>query len=130
RGGSSACACDGNADTHETRMIGRRGGLSAYDSRARSTHGMVTVVVLLSFLLVLAAAVTLVIGLLNSGLGLIYVSIGCSVASGIVLALAVVRNRPREGVATSVGTERLRALDTDVEPTVTVVSPRGDDEEE
>ena len=72
---------------------------------------MVTVVVLLSFLLVLAAAVTLVIGLLNSGLGLIYVSIGCSVAAGIVLALAVVRNRPREAVATSVGTERLRALD-------------------
>ena len=32
--------------------------------------------VLVSFLLVLAAAVTLVIGLLNSGLGLIYVSIG------------------------------------------------------
>src|SRR5438270_8826163 len=89
---------------------------------------MVTVVVLLSFLLVLAAAVTLVIGLLNSGLGLIYVSIGCSVAAGIVLALAVVRNRPREGVATSVGTERLRALDTEAEPTVTVVSPRGAEE--
>jgi hypothetical protein len=91
---------------------------------------MVTVVVLLSFLLVLAAAVTLVIGLLNSGLGLIYVSIGCSVAAGIVLALAVVRNRPREAVGTSVGTERLRALDTEGEPTVTVVPPRGADADE
>src|SRR4030081_2864574 len=91
---------------------------------------MVTVVVLLSFLLVLAAAVTLVIGLLNSGLGLIYVSIGCSVAAGIVLALAVVRNRPREAVGTSVGTERLRALDTEDEPTVTVVSPRGAEADE
>jgi hypothetical protein len=90
---------------------------------------MVTVVVLLSFLLVLAAAVTLVIGLLNSGLGLIYVSIGCSVAAGIVLALAVVRSRPREAVSTSVGTERLRALETD-EPTVTVVSPLDGEEEE
>jgi hypothetical protein len=52
-------------------------------------------VVLLSFLLVLAAAVTLVIGLLNGGLGLIYLSIACSVGAGIVLALAVVRSRPR-----------------------------------
>jgi hypothetical protein len=52
-------------------------------------------VVLLSFLLVLAAAVTLVIGLLNGGLGLIYVSIACSLGAGIVLALAVVRSRPR-----------------------------------
>ena len=39
--------------------------------------------VLLSFLLVLAAAVTLVIGLLNSGLGLIYVSIACSLGAGV-----------------------------------------------
>jgi len=82
-------------------------------------------VVLLSFLLVLAAAVTLVIGLLNSGLALIYVSIACSVAAGIVLALAVVRSRPRERAATSVGTERLRALEGEAEPAVTVVSPRG-----
>ena len=51
--------------------------------------------VLLSFLLVLAAAVTLVIGLLNGGLGLIYLSIACSLGAGIVLALAVVRSRPR-----------------------------------
>lgn len=51
--------------------------------------------VLLSFLLVLAAAVTLVIGLLNGGLGLIYVSIGCSLLAGIVLAIAVLRSRPR-----------------------------------
>lgn len=51
--------------------------------------------VLLSFLLVLAAAVTLVIGLLNGGLGLIYLSIACSLGAGIVLALAVMRSRPR-----------------------------------
>src|SRR5437660_7427714 len=86
---------------------------------------MVTVVVLLSFLLVLAAAVTLVIGLLNSGLGLIYVSIGCSVAAGIVLALAVVRSRPDRAAAPAVGSERLRALEEEESPTVTVVPTRG-----
>jgi len=82
-------------------------------------------VVLVSFLLVLAAAVTLVIGLLNSGLGLIYVSIGCSVAAGIVLALAVVRSRPERAAAPAVGSERLRALEEDETPTVTVVPTRG-----
>jgi hypothetical protein len=82
-------------------------------------------VVLVSFLLVLAAAVTLVIGLLNSGLGLIYVSIGCSVAAGIVLALAVVRSRPERAAAPAVGSERLRALEEEESPTVTVVPTRG-----
>ena len=56
--------------------------------------------VLVSFLLVLAAAVTLVIGLLNTGLGLIYVSIACSVGAGVVLAVAVVRSRPQAQLAT------------------------------
>src|SRR5207302_8043679 len=83
------------------------------------------VVVLVSFLLVLAAAVTLVIGLLNSGLGLIYVSIGCSVAAGIVLALAVVRSRPERAAAPAVGSERLRALEEEEAPSVTVVPTRG-----
>jgi hypothetical protein len=82
-------------------------------------------VVLVSFLLVLAAAVTLVIGLLNSGLGLIYVSIGCSVAAGIVLALAVVRSRPERAAAPAAGTERLRALEEEETPTVTVVPSGG-----
>jgi hypothetical protein len=81
-------------------------------------------VVLVSFLLVLAAAVTLVIGLLNSGLGLIYVSIGCSVAAGIVLALAVVRSRPERAAAPAAGTERLRALEEEEAPSVTVVPTR------
>ena len=81
--------------------------------------------VLVSFLLVLAAAVTLVIGLLNSGLGLIYVSIGCSVAAGIVLALAVVRSRPERAGAPAVGSERLRALEEEEAPSVTVVPTRG-----
>ena len=81
--------------------------------------------VLVSFLLVLAAAVTLVIGLLNSGLGLIYVSIGCSVAAGIVLALAVVRSRPERAAAPAVGSERLRALEEEEAPSVTVVPTRG-----
>ncbi|MHB8669851.1 MAG: hypothetical protein ACYDAD_04705 [Acidimicrobiales bacterium] len=63
--------------------------------------------VLVSFLLVLAAAVTLVIGLLNVGLGLIYVSIACSVLAGIVLAVAVVRNRPGPEVATADGPEEM-----------------------
>jgi hypothetical protein len=82
-------------------------------------------VVLVSFLLVLAAAVTLVIGLLNSGLGLIYVSIACSVAAGIVLALAVVRSRPERAAAPAVGSERLRALEEEEAPSVTVVPTRG-----
>ena len=81
--------------------------------------------VLVSFLLVLAAAVTLVIGLLNSGLGLIYVSIACSVAAGIVLALAVVRSRPERAAAPAAGTERLRALEDEEAPAVTVVPSRG-----
>lgn len=59
--------------------------------------------VLVSFLLVLAAAVTLVVGLLQSGLGLIYVSIGCSVVAGVVLALAVLRGRSDEGAAPAMG---------------------------
>ena len=50
--------------------------------------------VLVSFVLVLAAAVTLVIGLLQSGLTLIYLSIACSVLAGVVLAVAVLRGRP------------------------------------
>jgi hypothetical protein len=52
------------------------------------------VLVLVSFVLVLAAAVTLVVGLLQSGLTLIYLSIGCSVLAGVVLAVAVLRGRP------------------------------------
>lgn len=50
--------------------------------------------VLVSLLLVLAAAVALVIGLLQSGLAIIYVSIGCSVVAGVLLAVAVVRGKP------------------------------------
>src|SRR3954447_27061053 len=56
------------------------------------------VLVLISFALVLVAAVLLVIGLLSdSGLGLIYVSIACSVVAGIVLVVAtrVGRARPQ-----------------------------------
>ncbi|MEA2974477.1 MAG: hypothetical protein QOG82_2935 [Actinomycetota bacterium] len=56
-------------------------------------------VVLVSFLLVLAAAVTLVVGLLQSGLTLIYLSIGCSVVAGLVLAVAVLRGRPEPKAA-------------------------------
>jgi hypothetical protein len=57
------------------------------------------VLVLVSFVLVLAAAVTLVVGLLQSGLSLIYVSIGCSVLAGVVLAVAVLRGRPEPKAA-------------------------------
>jgi len=49
--------------------------------------------------LVLAAAVTLVVGLLQSGLTLIYLSIGCSVLAGVVLAVAVLRGRPEPKAA-------------------------------
>jgi len=61
------------------------------------------VLVLVSFVLVLAAAVTLVVGLLQSGLTLIYLSIGCSVLAGIVLAVAVLRGRPEPRAAAPVG---------------------------
>jgi hypothetical protein len=61
------------------------------------------VLVLVSFVLVLAAAVTLVVGLLQSGLTLIYLSIGCSVLAGVVLAVAVLRGRPEPRAAAPVG---------------------------
>jgi hypothetical protein len=79
------------------------------------------VLVLVSFVLVLAAAVTLVVGLLQSGLTLIYLSIACSVLAGVVLAVAVLRGRPepkpaavgraftppaREPVSASVGSQQ------------------------
>jgi len=57
------------------------------------------VLVLVSFVLVLAAAVTLVVGLLQSGLTLIYLSIACSVLAGVVLAVAVLRGRPEPKAA-------------------------------
>src|SRR5437764_14731188 len=60
-------------------------------------------VVLVSFVLVLAAAVALVVGLLQSGLAIIYVSIGCSVVAGIVLAVAVLRGRPEARPAAAPG---------------------------
>lgn len=55
--------------------------------------------VLVSFALVVAATITLVVGLLQSGLTLIYVSIACSVLAGLVLAVAVLRGRPEEAPA-------------------------------
>ena len=59
--------------------------------------------VLVSFVLVLAAAVTLVVGLLQSGLTLIYLSIACSVLAGVVLAVAVLRGRPEPKAAAPIG---------------------------
>jgi hypothetical protein len=56
-------------------------------------------VVLVSFVLVVVAAITLVIGLLQSGLGIIYVSIACSVLAGVVLFIAVLRGRPEPRAA-------------------------------
>jgi hypothetical protein len=54
------------------------------------------VLVLISFGLVLVATVLLVLGLVaSSGLGLIYVSIACSLAAGIILVVATRVNRPR-----------------------------------
>ncbi len=58
--------------------------------------------VLLSCLFVLAAIVTLGVGLAGSGLGLIYASIGCSLAAGLVLMIAVLRSRPEQELATAV----------------------------
>lgn len=74
-------------------------GPAAYDANApRQQKG--DPVVLVSFVLVLAAAVTLVVGLVaGDGLGLIYVSIACSLSAGIVLAVAVLRSRPQVELA-------------------------------
>jgi hypothetical protein len=60
------------------------------------------VLVLISFGLVLVATVLLVLGLVaDSGLGLIYVSIVCSLAAGVILLVATRVNRQRpEAVAT------------------------------
>ena len=54
--------------------------------------------VLLSFALVLAATVLLVLGLLNDGLTLIYLSIACSIGAAVVLIIALRRNKPRTEV--------------------------------
>ncbi len=60
------------------------------------------VLVLVSFALVILAAVLLVLGLLmENGLPLIYVSIACSVAAGVVLFVATQRNRGRPAEAPS-----------------------------
>lgn len=48
-----------------------------------------------SLVLVIVAAVTLVIGLLSSGLPLVIVSIASSFAAGVFLILTVVRDRPQ-----------------------------------
>jgi len=70
------------------------------------------VLVLVSFVLVLAAAVTLVVGLLQSGLELIYLSIGCSVLAGIVLAVAVLRGGPEpKAAASTTPASTLHAID-------------------
>ena len=56
--------------------------------------------VVLSFVLVLIATVLLVLGLLNDGgLPMIYISIACSAAAGIVLLVAVRLSRPTPSVA-------------------------------
>lgn len=55
-----------------------------------------------SGLLVLVAFVTLVVGIFQPGLGLIYVSIGASVLAAISLATGVVKTRPK---AVAVGPE-------------------------
>ena len=58
--------------------------------------------VLISFGLVLVATVLLVLGLLaDSGLGLIYVSIACSLAAGIVLVVATRVNKPKAAAGTT-----------------------------
>ncbi|MEX2294226.1 MAG: hypothetical protein WD691_10610, partial [Acidimicrobiales bacterium] len=58
--------------------------------------------VLLSFALVLVATVLLVLGLLNDGLGLIYVSIASSVAAAAALIVALRMNKARTGDQPSV----------------------------
>ena len=51
--------------------------------------------VLISFVLVLVATGLLVVGLLQDGLALIYISIACSVAAGVILGVAVKAARPK-----------------------------------
>jgi hypothetical protein len=62
------------------------------------------VLVLISFGLVLVATVLLVLGLVaDSGLGLIYVSIACSLAAGVILLVATRVNRQRTEPAAATG---------------------------
>lgn len=56
-----------------------------------------------SLVLVIVAAVTLVIGLLSSGLPLVIVSIASSALAGVFLILTVVRERPRAELAGASG---------------------------
>ena len=89
---------------------------------ARFLTGMVSVLVLLSFGLVLVATVLLVLGLLaDSGLALIYLSIGCSIVAGILLVVATRMGRPRTALATA------GASAEPVAPTPVPVSPIEDD---
>ena len=81
--------------------------------------------VLISFGLVLVATVLLVLGLVqDSGLALIYVSIACSLAAGIILVVATRVNRPKaESVATGpapLPPPDVPVVDAVVEPEVVV----------
>lgn len=69
--------------------------------------------ILASFLLVLAGAVTLVVGLLNpSTLGWIYASIGACALAAVLLAVGVVRTRPARG---GLGAARVLPADVDAQ---------------
>jgi hypothetical protein len=56
-------------------------------------------VIAASALLVIVAFVTLIVGIFQSGLGMIWVSIGSSVGAAITLLLGVVGSRPKMAVA-------------------------------
>jgi hypothetical protein len=88
------------------------------------------VLVLISFGLVLVATVLLVLGLVaDSGLGLIYVSIACSLAAGIILVVATRVNRPKPESA--VGPAPLPPPETPAAtPSVPVAPAAVEDEED
>lgn len=82
-----------------------------------------SVLVLISFGLVLVATVLLVLGLLaDSGLTLIYISIACSLAAGIVLVVATRVNKPKADAGTT-GPAPLPAPEVVPEPTAAVPQP-------
>jgi hypothetical protein len=87
---------------------------------------MVTsVLVILSFALVLVAVVLLVLGLLTtSGLGLIYASMACSLFAGIVLYAAIRMGRPRMQEATAGA-----PMPAPSRPATTLSTPRVDEGE-
>lgn len=85
--------------------------------------------VLISFVLVLVATGLLVVGFVQGGLALIYISIACSIAAGIILAVAVKVARPTATPAAVAPTQTSAPVSAEsVTAAVAVVTVPSDDE--